>query len=611
MIKQNSLSSSIQSFLTEDEELTPGQLDAIQKITNGENVFITGGAGTGKSFIVKILKRIYEDDIKKGHFVITSTTGRSAVDIGGRTVQNFAGFQTGEEGNRPLSFDVVWDKFGKRPNTRLKWANLKILLIDEISILGTHYFRLLDQFARRMKLKETNEHSPHYISPKSMPPFGGVQMILMGDFFQLPPVGHEKKPINDRFCFQTTEWKDAISDNVVCLTISKRCPDLEFTQILDRIRWGTMTQDDIYYIGRRQMANPDPQIEPTMLYSVNRAVAEFNQAKIDEIKRLNDCVSVYCKQAVDFDNPNGRSLNDTSDKSERIAYEDLLQESTAKQLNLSPAIVECAQYRMDLLIKDSNINIKAPLSLAKEIRVMLIVNYSTRMGLCNGSIGQIVGYAKVVNPPPPNKNVSKPKIVNREGAVAFVYKNKKYTGSEMFISSNRLYTVEKFRHRGGLVEYIHPNEPIPKIETFTDTPILRDDICPIVYFESADKMVIVGRYTWQGNDVVYVDEYGNKISQKRMESGSLTRIRSVSVNVFIQQFPLQLCWALTTHKAQGMSLDPVCVDVGDAFDGQLTYVALSRARSPQTLFIKSINYTKINPYQEVKNFYLKYQSQPQ
>lgn len=587
----------IQSILGEDEELTPGQQEAIEKIQKGENVFITGGAGTGKSFIVKVLKKLYEDDMKKGHFVITSTTGRSAVDIGGRTIQNFAGFQTGEDGGRPLSFEVIWDKFGKRPATRLRWANLKLLLIDEISILGTHYFRLLDQFARRMKLKETNEHSPRYVSPQSMPPFGGVQIVLMGDFFQLPPVGHEKKPVNDRFCFQTPEWKQAIGDNVVCLTISKRCQDIEFTQILDRVRWGKTTQDDIFYIGRRQMVQPDPQIEPTMLYSMNKAVDQYNQAKIEEIRKSTDCVSVYCKQAVDFDS-----------SKQRIAYEDLLQESTLKQLNLSQDVAEAARYRMETLIKDSNTNIKAPLYVPKGARVMLTVNLSTNKGLCNGSIGKIVGYAKVINPPP--VNTAKPKIVNREGSSFFCYNNKRYSGSEMLISSNRLFTVERFRHRGGQVEYIIPTDPIPKVESFTDTPMLRDDICPIVHFESSDQFVIIGRYTWQGNDVVFLDEYGNRISQKRLESGSLPRIKSVNIDVFIQQFPLQLCWALTTHKAQGMSLDPVWLDVGDAFDGQLTYVALSRARSPRTLFIKSITYTKINPYEEVKTFYLKYQSPP-
>lgn len=589
---------SIQSVLAEDEELTPGQLQAIEKIQKGENVFITGGAGTGKSFIVKVLKKLYHEEIKNGQFVITSTTGRSAVDIGGRTIQSFAGFGTGEENKRPLPFDAVWKQYGKRPSTKLKWVNVKVLLIDEISILGTNYFRLLDQFARRMKLKETNEHSPNYVSPNNMPPFGGVQLILMGDFFQLPPVGHEKKPANDRFCFQTQEWKDAIGDNVICLTISKRCQDIEFTEILDRLRWGKLTQQDIFYIGRRQMTTPDPNIEPTMLYSVNRAVAEYNQARIDDIKRSSDCVSVYCKQAVKFDNVQ-----------EKLAYQDL-QEINVKELNISEDVAECARHRMESLINDSNINIKAPISLTNGVRVMLTVNLSTSKGLCNGSIGKVVGFAKVVNPPPLTK-LSKPKIVNREGSSFFYYNNKKYVGSQMLLSSNRLYSVEKFRHLGGQVEYILPSEPVPKIESFTDAPLLRDDVSPIVYFESADQMVIVGRYTWQGHDVVFLDEYGNRISQKRLESNSHIRIKSVSVDVFISQFPLQLCWALTTHKAQGMSLDPVWVDIADAFDGHLTYVALSRARSPHTLFIKSIDYSKINPYQEVVNFYLKYQSPPQ
>ncbi len=172
-------------------ELTLEQQAAYDKIVNGTNILLTGVAGSGKSTIIKKFKHEYSH-LRK--IATTSTTGISALLIGGRTVHSFAGIGLGQGDTQNL-----YSKVAKNHNAVKSWRNVEILIIDEISMLSPILFDKLEFIARKIRLNEK--------------PFGGIQLLLCGDFCQLPCVDSEL------FCFQSEKWSECIfPEDMVYLT---------------------------------------------------------------------------------------------------------------------------------------------------------------------------------------------------------------------------------------------------------------------------------------------------------------------------------------------------------------------------------------------------------
>ena len=148
--------------------------DLAKAMLKGQNVFITGPAGTGKSFIIfYFLSKLQLMGVDKDEIAVTSTTGISASLIGGITLHSFAGIGLGNK-DFEYYYDVIMNKdYFKRK----KWRKCKVLIIDEVSMLSPRLFELLDCLARKIRKKQL--------------PFGGIQIILLGDFCQLPTVGEK------------------------------------------------------------------------------------------------------------------------------------------------------------------------------------------------------------------------------------------------------------------------------------------------------------------------------------------------------------------------------------------------------------------------------------
>ena len=172
--------------------LNERQQEAYNHISNGENVFITGGGGVGKSTLIKYIYQHFKDNKK---IACTSTTGTSAILIGGMTLHSYLGIGLGT-----AKVESLVKKIRSRPIIRKRWQELDILIIDEISMLSPELFEKIDKVAcrlrRRSLLKGKNE------------PFGGIQMILSGDFCQLRCINSE------RFCFESEIWKKCITRTV-------------------------------------------------------------------------------------------------------------------------------------------------------------------------------------------------------------------------------------------------------------------------------------------------------------------------------------------------------------------------------------------------------------
>ena len=160
-----------------NSNLSNEQVKVLEMVKNGESVFFTGSAGTGKSYL---LKQIIGALPPESTFP-TASTGSAACQIGGTTLHAFAGIGSG---SAPLEQCITQ---ALREHKAAQWRKCRCLIIDEISMIDADYFDKLDAVAKAVR--------------KSKQPFGGIQLVLCGDFLQLPPVTKEGEK---KYCFQAS-----------------------------------------------------------------------------------------------------------------------------------------------------------------------------------------------------------------------------------------------------------------------------------------------------------------------------------------------------------------------------------------------------------------------
>ncbi len=236
------------------------QLEALNILKMGKNVFLTGAAGSGKTHVL----RQYIDYLKKKgvEVGITASTGIAATHMGGMTIHAWSGIGI-KDRLTPSDIDEIVDKSYLR--NRLK--NAHVLIIDEVSML--HHFRLdlVDAVLRRSHQKDE--------------PFGGVQVVLSGDFFQLPPVSRAGER-ESRFAYHSSAWKDA--DLRICyLSEQHRQNDMEYLSILNAIRDDNVGDFVYELLQSRHGKAPGVKAEPTRLYSHNRDVDTENEQELSKL----------------------------------------------------------------------------------------------------------------------------------------------------------------------------------------------------------------------------------------------------------------------------------------------------------------------------------------
>ncbi|XP_038128037.1 ATP-dependent DNA helicase PIF1 [Cyprinodon tularosa] len=196
--------------------LSREQTAVLSAVLSGKNVFFTGSAGTGKSFL---LKRIIGSLPPKSTFA-TASTGVAACHIGGTTLHSFAGIGSG---SAPLEQCI---ELAQRPGVLQHWTSCRHLIIDEVSMVEAQFFDKLESVARSVR--------------RSTEPFGGIQLIVCGDFLQLPPVSKGKEKAS--FCFQARSWRKVIQVNME-LTEVRRQTDQSFISVLQAVRVGRVTEE--------------------------------------------------------------------------------------------------------------------------------------------------------------------------------------------------------------------------------------------------------------------------------------------------------------------------------------------------------------------------------
>jgi ATP-dependent DNA helicase PIF1 len=256
------------------EHCLPSQKIALEKMMEGKNICLTGSAGTGKTYILQILKQWAEQNNKK--IAITALTGTAAFLLGGKTIHSWSGIGLGTS-----SVESVVEKCTMRKHLRTKWRMTDILVIDEISMMSPELFSYLDMVAQGVRRNDL--------------PFGGLQLIVVGDFCQLPPVvniqgSDDKRPI---FCFESISW-DSCIDEVVVLKEIVRQTDPEFQECLNHVRMGNVSPKVKTLLESRIGVDISKDgILPTRIYPNKKNVDYINRTCLQKLAKSQSGTKCY------------------------------------------------------------------------------------------------------------------------------------------------------------------------------------------------------------------------------------------------------------------------------------------------------------------------------
>ncbi len=228
------------------------QSQAMTILMSGRSVFLTGAPGAGKSYL---LGKFVANAISKGRKVaVTASTGIAATHISGSTIHSWS--QIGIKETLEAKDIAALARRGKLVS---RFLNTDVLVIDEVSMLSGNFLSMLDTLARELR----RDHSP----------FGGLQMVLVGDMFQLPPVNRSSSGFD--FAHESLAWKDL--DPLVCyLDEQHRQGDDGLLAVLEAMRRGNLNDDHVALLQERSRLRPPPGVEVTRLFAHNIDVDSIN-----------------------------------------------------------------------------------------------------------------------------------------------------------------------------------------------------------------------------------------------------------------------------------------------------------------------------------------------
>jgi len=437
-------------------ELSREQQIAFDKYVQGHNIFITGPGGSGKSALIR---KIYAHAISQFKDIhVTALTGCASVLLNckAKTLHSWAHIGLGNGTIEQLVTKIKKNQFSKKI-----WKETDILVVDEISMLSLKLFTILNAIGKAVR--------------NNSKPFGGIQLVFSGDFYQLPPVGDYLDPDTQRFCFESDDWNSVFHrDCQIQLVKIFRQTDEIYSSILNQIREGKIKRKSndllLQYVGRKYAENL--VAEPTKLFPTRNKVEQINNNKMSALQTEEKEYAIKYLKDLEIT------------KSERAIRNQFTEKEMQTELDFLAGNLLC-----DKLIK------------AKVgAQVMCVVNIKSSEGdtlICNGSQGIIVAYCDI-------------------------------TG------------------------------------------------CPRVKYNNGVEMVM-NRNVWASDKIP---------------------------GIGVSQVPLILAWALTIHKSQGATLDAAEIDVGSGiFECGQTYVALSRVKSLDGLYLTSFDATRIRINKKVKVYY--------
>lgn len=333
--------------------LSKEQEFALEKFKEEKNIFITGPGGTGKSFLIK--EMVKEACVMGKRIHVCALTGCAAVllQCNAKTIHSWSGIGLG---NAPFDKILYKIRIGKK---KKNWKCVDILVIDEVSMMSKKIFDLLDMLGRKLRNQPDK-------------PFGGIQLVFSGDFFQLPPVGKKEDEDSCRFCFESENWKSTFDYEIELKTIFRQS-DALYAKILNQIRVGRITKKSFAelqkYINRTQ---PKEQIvRPTLLYPTKKFVEKLNKTSLEGLKTQEKNYDLRVVSPV-------------------------LMELTSEQKQIASNFTEQEREKETTMLINS-FNGEQNLILKEGAQVMCVVNLDMEgpISICNGSQGIIKEFDKV------------------------------------------------------------------------------------------------------------------------------------------------------------------------------------------------------------------------
>ena len=465
------------------DTLTNEQRGVLHELLKGHSIALLGAAGCGKSYLLSIIYTDFPRLWKQMHpysegtvqIQMCALTGCAALLLGhnAKTVHSWAGIGLGKG-----TVDELCLKIRKNTRAKRNWVTTDLLIIDEISMMTAELLDKLSEIGKKIRKDERT--------------FGGIQLLFVGDFYQLPPVIKQGDKQSDKqsdnkqsdnkqednkqgdkknnpiFAFESTTWKEGIH-SAIELTMIQRQKDPLFQQVLKEARTGVFTEESCAllrnYQDRDWKAN---KIRPTLLFP--------RRAEVDMINESN------LKALIAAAKP-------------RQSYKARLVYDVKKMI---PSFSEKnEQFQRTVAALDAEAAYAIELELVEDAQVMLIANIDPGAGLVNGSRGVIVGFCRATTHP--------------------------------------------------IVEFVN------------------------------GARRIMGPHNWVIDGYPFVSR---------------------------AQVPLRLAFSCTIHKAQGASLDCALVDIGpNNFEYGQAYVALSRVRSLDALFVYDFDASAFRVHPRVKAFY--------
>jgi ATP-dependent DNA helicase PIF1 len=315
------------------EILSQSQKDAMELALSGSNLFITGAAGNGKSYLIKrIVERLRENGKK---VLVTASTGVAAFNTGGTTLHNFAGVGLGTGELRNLVSSVKRD-----PIKALRWRDTDVLVVDEISMIAPDYLAKLNELAKKVRA--------------STRAFGGIQLIMVGDYLQLLPVPNKKDDASV-LLFNTSLWIELRVRNVVLKENFRQRDDAGFGALLKRVRLAKTTLEDEETL-RARLSTKHLDVKENDLIRLCPQRREAEEINRREIGRLQGKTHLFVG-AVKHYNPDGK---------EKMPIKEYESET---------------RYPVDM---------ELPLKVGAH--VLLCCNLDVRLGLFNGARGTVIDF---------------------------------------------------------------------------------------------------------------------------------------------------------------------------------------------------------------------------
>ena len=263
------------------------QIEALEILKTGSNVFLTGAPGAGKTYVINEYIRYLR--LHNVFPSVTASTGIAATHIGGSTIHSWSGLGI----NRYLN-DYTLSNILDKEYVVKKVKGSKVLIIDEISMLSADTLDNVNTICKEILMSDK--------------PFGGLQVVFVGDFFQLPPIEKGSEDTVKNYAFKSAAWKEA--KPLTCYIKEQyRQSDTELSDILLSIRNKTFTEKhfDILdaVIERTKKNNTEENI--TKLFTHNKDVDQINEI---ELEKISEPVFVYKMKAF-----GKKNLTDTLIKS--------------------------------------------------------------------------------------------------------------------------------------------------------------------------------------------------------------------------------------------------------------------------------------------------------